>query len=234
MQILILAIPDTSASPSFRVNVWPTVDGVRSDDAQLAPGASTSVSVLASDPEGSPLKYDWAASCHADDPLVTVAVGDLFEDASSSTARFTAPLLTGSCILTSHVTDERGASSQGSLVVSVAEPPVAAAPRVLASAMSPATALPGQTAYFQVQGRGWQGESIAYTWCVWDRQLRTCRGELPAGPVRNAAGDVVGSETSLVVSSCADQPTDEAPVRVLLDDGALQNAFVFSLALACP
>lgn len=111
------------------VNQWPDVTQVSVAQAQLAPGASTVVSVAASDPDGDALSYAWHGDC-----------GGTFLDGSLPVATFVAPPSAGTCRLSVVVSDARGGVNSGSWVdVVVKAPPSAHAPDFAVVAQTPTT-----------------------------------------------------------------------------------------------
>ncbi len=103
------------------LNDWPVLAGFHVAQAQLQPGASTFISIFASDHD--PLSYAWTATCGTVDPAGnTVADGNINS--------FTAPATAGDCTVTVVVTDGNGGKSTASVILHVRNGLLSAVPYI--------------------------------------------------------------------------------------------------------
>ncbi|WP_224364163.1 Kelch repeat-containing protein [Hyalangium versicolor] len=147
-----------NAALNISFNLWPVVSKVSASRNLLAPGQSTSVSTLASDPDGDALSYQWTSSCQG-----------TWTQASSSTASFTPSSIPAgtcnNCRLSVTVQDGRGGQSTGSLSLCVAASSTERfAPRFSHFYQSATSTSPGQTVTFDVTALDPQSSSLTFAW----------------------------------------------------------------------
>jgi hypothetical protein len=137
---LTIAVSTSSSSSSGTVDVtaqlngWPEISAIRAAAAQLAPGASTTVTTTALDPDGDPLSYAW------DDG----GCGGSFSPPNAVSTTWTAPSVARTCTLRVTVRDlgkntakPRGGVNQATLTVSVSSPAPVLAPQFVSAWTAP-------------------------------------------------------------------------------------------------
>lgn len=133
------------------LNNAPDVTRVTAAPSQLAPGATTTLTVTATDPDGDPLAYTWSDG----------GCGGAFGDATDNAIAYTAPPSPSACAITVVVRDldagvsppaPRGGRSAGELTINVRVPIVAYAPEFTWAFQAPADPVaPGARVVFRVE-----------------------------------------------------------------------------------
>lgn len=101
------AVVSIFLGPISGTNHPPVLDGISASANPVKPGGQSTVSVTAHDPDGDLLEYSWTASCGR------------FASSSASTTTWTAPQAEGVCNLSVMVSDGRGGSVIGALLLTV-------------------------------------------------------------------------------------------------------------------
>ncbi|QRK06612.1 cadherin-like domain-containing protein [Archangium violaceum] len=140
-------------------NRAPTITRVTATPTSINEGASTTLSVTASDPDGDSLTYSWTQ--------LPAAPTGTFSDETGETRTWTAPLLASDTTFTLQVTvsDGKGGSSQATVDVAVAN--VATpnrAPSVAESITAPDSVIAGDTAELTIVASDPDGDTLTYTW----------------------------------------------------------------------
>ncbi|WNG37919.1 PKD domain-containing protein [Archangium violaceum] len=154
----------TSSEPiSFTVappNRIPILKEVTATVSSLDEGASTTLTVSASDPDGDPLTYVWTQTPFS--PAGTFGVE------TGATRSWTAPFLSRNATFTLKVTvsDGKGGSAQGTVTVSVANvPELNQAPIVDDTLVLPTTpVLAGDTVSLSIGASDPDGDPLTYSW----------------------------------------------------------------------
>ena len=147
------------AELSLVFNSAPFFGSVTATESRLAVGQTTTVSVLAADPDVDPLSYSWSATCEG-----------TWTDATSSTATFTPTSLPpedcNNCRLTVVVSDGRGGHNTGTIAVCVTDSPPTHRfpPVILRSYRSSDTASPGDVLTYEVVASDPQGSALTFSW----------------------------------------------------------------------
>jgi hypothetical protein len=123
-----------------KVNRAPRILEIVVPSAQLPPRGSTTVTAVASDPDGDALTYEWANDC-----------GGSFVNRTSKTATFQAPAGTATCRLRVEVRDARGGTNEAWVEVAVVAAPSVYAPAFVIAAQTPLTPRDGAPVRFLVR-----------------------------------------------------------------------------------
>jgi hypothetical protein len=140
-------------------NRFPSITALSAAPTLLAVGQATSVSATASDAEGDTLSYAWTASC-----------AGTWSNASSRAAQFTPSALPmgacNNCRLTVSVSDGRGGSTTGSVVLCVSNAPRINHfnPIISNVYQSSETATAGQVLTFEVAASDPEGSALTFAW----------------------------------------------------------------------
>jgi hypothetical protein len=97
----------TSRSFSISLNQPPVISSITAEPQSVPPGGSSTITVVASDPDGDPLSYSWSASG-----------GSI--SGSGAQVTWTAPGVAGTYTVTATVSDGKGGSDSASVSISVA------------------------------------------------------------------------------------------------------------------
>jgi len=145
-----------SAKVTTSFNTWPAVSQVSAAQGQLGLGESTIFDVTAQDADGDVLAYSWTDNCSG-----------AFSSTSAKTPTWTAPAAIpegGTCSLSVTVTDGRGGSGSGTLVVQIGSVAANAPPVLDESFQSAAAVDPGGAATFRVKAHDPEGNAITFAW----------------------------------------------------------------------
>ena len=138
-------------------NTWPVVQWVAAKAGRLLPGQTTQVSVNATDPDKSPLKYQWSDAC-----------GGAFSATALANTAWTAPNISpagGACTLKVTVQDKDGGSTQGELTLHIGPPPALnEAPQVQSTFTSSPAPAAGEQVTLRVTATDREGHAIAVSW----------------------------------------------------------------------
>lgn len=151
VQVKVASTGQASVTTSF--NTWPIVNQVSANPGQLQAGQTTVMDVVANDPDGDPITYAWSDDC-----------GGSFSSTTAQSPTWTAPAGGGSCILTVTVSDGRGGSSSGSLVVGVDLPTVDMPPAIDGDFQSVDTVGPGDQVALSVLASDPEGAALSFSW----------------------------------------------------------------------
>ncbi len=190
------------------LNHAPAIQSLGAEEGRVAAGASTKVSVVATDADGDPLTYKWSSG----DPLCN----GTFASDNAATVTWTAPAakpFSGSCTLFVVVSDNNGAKQNGFLTINVDEPtnPGTTTQQVSFKPMtqSEIQAATGQQVTFKVVMENPASESLRYVW------------RASGGALGTAVDSNTQSEVSWTMPSTGDAMTID--VDVVLNDGTLLN-----------
>ena len=151
-----------AASLVITVNTWPEIAQARATPSRVAAGEPTALVLEASDSDGDALSYQWSdggGEC-----------AGAFDDATLATPTWTAPAAAPTdpaCRLTAVVSDGRGGSNTGSVVVFVAPPEdVDFAPEITGTFSSRAVAAPGEIVRFEALAVDPEGLALTFSWAA--------------------------------------------------------------------
>lgn len=106
---LVLEYTPQGIAAILSLNSWPDILSIASPEAQVAAGGDVPLVATAGDDDGDPLAYEWASAC-----------GGAFTGGDTAAPTFHAPSdapADGACQLTLTVSDGRGGTTSGDLVV---------------------------------------------------------------------------------------------------------------------
>jgi hypothetical protein len=186
-----LQVTTGNADVGVSLNQRPVLTSLTASPSRVDVGQTTTVSALASDPDGDALSFQWSAT----------GCSGRIEDSTSLSARFTPDALPsgdacGSCRLSFLATDRHGAQAHGSLGLCVGpSPTVSRAPHVVETHAS-ATTVGSGGQHVQLSVRAWdpQGSALSFSW-------EPLIGQLQGTPTHT----VTTSEAVWVVPSCIPQ-----------------------------
>lgn len=149
------------------VNTWPCIDAITADNAQILPGGGATVSALAHDPDSDAIAYAWADAC-VDLAGAAVPSSGVFGAPAAARTSYAPPAGAAACTLSLTVSDGRGGTNVGTLVVNVRAAPTTYSPEFVTAMMSPSTPAPGDSISFFVDAAEWNGSAYvaapSYTW----------------------------------------------------------------------
>ncbi|MCY1041932.1 kelch-like protein [Corallococcus sp. bb12-1] len=189
LAVNVTADGEGDATLSISFNSSPVVTALSASPTSLAVGQTTSVSTLASDPDGDGLSYAWSASC-----------AGTWAQASSSSAFFTPSVLPAgtcnNCQLTVTVSDGRGGQNTGTVALCVSNTPPAQHfnPVIIRSYRSSDTASPGQELTYEVVASDPEGSALTFSW------------EANTGSLGAPASDASHSRITWTAPSCVSAP----------------------------
>jgi len=129
-------------------NQAPTITSLSANPASVAPGGTSTITCIASDPNGDTLNYDWSAS-------------DGTISGMGSVVTWVAPSWEGTFIISVTVDDGRGEadSADFNVVASVNNPPV-----IASLTPSPAAVTPGGSSTITCAASDPDGDTLTYAW----------------------------------------------------------------------
>ncbi len=208
------------AELSISFNSSPRVVSLSAAPTQLAVGQPTSVSVMASDPDGDSLSYSWSASCAGS-----------WTHATSSAAQFTPSLLPAgacnNCRLTVSVSDGHGGLNTGTVALCVSNntpPSNHLEPVIIRSYRSSDTATPGQVLTYEVVASDPQGALLFFSW------------EANTGSLSRPDPEDFRSRVTWTAPSCAN-PSDPPSITVTVINTfnlMVTRSFAVTGLPACP
>ena len=145
-----------SAEVSTTFNNWPVVTQVVATPGQLQPGDSSSLTVTATDVDGDALAYAWSDSC-----------GGSFSSTLAEAPTWTAPATMpsgGTCTLTVVVSDGRGGSTSGSLLIGINLPDANLPPVIDQDYQSADSVSGGEAVSLWVSAHDPEGAALAFSW----------------------------------------------------------------------
>jgi hypothetical protein len=103
-----VAVPTGEADIGIEFNTWPVISELVPTPTRVDVGESTSLSLVATDPDGDPLTFVWTANCAGS-----------FDDAATEDPSFTIAQDNGGadCALSVSVSDGRGGTTKGTIAV---------------------------------------------------------------------------------------------------------------------
>jgi len=149
-------VPDQgNASVGIAVNASPQVDAMLSSTGHVASHSPVELQVTAHDPDRDPLRFAWTSTCpgtfdRADLDQVTFVTGILATGAD--------------CAFEVDVSDGRGGSAKGTLVLSAAVPVINIAPAMGVVWQSSDAADVAETVRLHASASDPEGQALAWTW----------------------------------------------------------------------
>lgn len=214
------------------VNTWPIVDGMGADNAQLTPGASTSVYAFTRDPDGDALSYQWTDECVVGAGTATgsiaAASGVVDPALGGAMTAYTPAVGATSCRLTFAVSDGRGGTNTGTFFINIRSAPNAYAPEFVAAQMAPSAPLAGGNVSFYAAATQWNGSTYAsvtsYSW------VSSAAGGAFALP---ASGSSV-TYTAPACTALAVGANNIVVTAIAHGAGGLDATFDFPFTITCP
>ncbi|MCC6746794.1 MAG: hypothetical protein IT371_03990 [Deltaproteobacteria bacterium] len=200
-----------AAQVNTEFNNWPTVNALSANPGRVAPGQVTAVTLAASDADGDALAFAWSDG----------GCGGSFSSISVASPSYTAPAsapASGRCSLQVTVTDGRGGSTTGTLVVPVAVDPTAnVAPIVDTSFASNLSPNGSEQVTFRVVAHDPEGGAVTIAWSATGGTLGTPTGS--------------GGSSELVWTAPSCFPATPAPsvTATITDLGGAVTTQVFAL-----
>jgi Calcineurin-like phosphoesterase len=198
------------ADVNVKLNNWPVITDVSAVPGWITPGASTALSVTASDSDGDALTYQWTSTC----------ASGVFTSVTSATPGFTLPISSTdkTCEFDVAVSDGRGGSTTGTTVLPVGAPVSIVAPAIVDAAQSAAVVDPSATVLFYVEAMDPQASSMHFQWSA-----------LPG----SLSGESDSATTSQVTLTAPNTPSTSVVVSVVVtDDLGASKKYDFSLHTA--
>ena len=198
------------ADVNVRFNNWPVVTDISATPGWITRSAPTALSVTASDSDGDALSYLWTSTC---------ASGS-FTSATSATTAFTLPAdaTDTSCAFDVAVSDGRGGSTNGTVVLPVGAPVSIVAPAIVDAAQSAAVVDPSATISFYVEAMDPQASTMTFVWSA------------SAGSL---SGQLDSATTSQVSLTAPDTASTDVVVSVVVTDAVgASKKYDFSLRTA--
>jgi len=126
----------------------PVISSLLAQPTSVTAGGQSTVSVVASDPDGDPLTYAWTTTC-----------GSLSASAGGGSKVFTAPSASGNCRVSVTVTDTTGSSATKNVDIAVNAVPTAITTYTSESLFNSAAG-PNQTASFNIFPTGFLPQTV--------------------------------------------------------------------------
>jgi hypothetical protein len=142
------------AAVAVELNQWPVVNQMAATPAWIIPGQPTALVATASDGDGDALTYAWTSSC-----------AGTFSDATAVPSfTLSGQPSTSSCTVTVTVSDARGGTTTGEVVLPESAPTLNQAPVLVATTASAPSAHPGQSVTLQASATDPEGGVLMFTW----------------------------------------------------------------------
>jgi len=189
------AVPDEgNAQVEIVVNAPPRVDAMTSSTGNVASDSPLTLQVTASDPDHDPLSFAWTSTCpgtfdRADLDRVTFITGTLAAGAD--------------CTFQVLVSDGRGGTAKGELILSSAVPVINIAPAMGIVYQSTDAANVAQVVLLHATATDPEGEAITWTWTTSDGTLSNQVDQAGASDVDWQAPATPG-ETCTITATATD------------------------------
>ena len=200
-------------------NSAPIVTAMSASPTQVAVERMTSVSVVASDPDGDSLSYSWRATCAGS-----------WANATSNSTEFTPLELPAgecnNCRLTVSVTDGRGGQTTGTVALCVSNtPPINHFPPVvIRSYRSSDTASAGQVLTYEVVASDPEGSALTFSW------------QASTGSLGAASNTASSSRVLWTAPGCVEADSTPTVTATVTNAFGLSDSVSFSVAVSevCP
>jgi hypothetical protein len=199
--------------PDPSTNHAPTLSQVTATPASLDEGASTTLAVTATDPDGDTLTYTWTQT--------PAAPAGTFGQETGASRTWTAPAVPANTTFTLHVTvsDGKEGTAEGTVDVAVTNvPTVNRAPTVDATITAPTSAIAGDTVNLSIGATDPDGDTLTYSWTVSPAGAGTLTNQT-AATAQWRSGDLATATTytfQVTVSDGHDPVTRSKDVQVTL------------------
>jgi hypothetical protein len=152
-----------SAEVKASLNDTPTVSDVQATPGYLSPGGSTTLTVAASDPQGDLLSYAWSSTCP----------GAFSDSSAAPNFKLDATATSASCGISVVVSDNHGASSEGTVIVPVGSPAFDVGPAIDTTEQSAPSADLGESVTLSASATDPEGNPLTFAWSATGGSLGT-------------------------------------------------------------
>jgi 5'-nucleotidase len=197
------------AAVTVQFNQWPIVNQVTATPAWVALGQPTALVATATDGDGDTLAYAWTSSCAGTFSNTTTSPSFLLSGQPGASA----------CTLTVTVSDGRGGSTIGEVILPVGVPTVNQAPIIVSTLQGATIVDPGSAVTLMVEAVDPEGTALTFVW---------------SSPVGSLAGQTDTASTSHVVWTAPATAKGDWNISVTVSDGASSTSYVFSPTPSTP
>ena len=149
-------VGQSDADVEVTFNDWPMVANLLADPGRITAGSPVALVAAASDADGDALSYEWTSTCASGTFSSTTALATSFTLPAGATD--------ASCDLIVAVSDGRGGSTNGSLVLPVDKPQVIEAPAITGTVQSVREVNVGGSVNLSIDASDPQGSALTIQW----------------------------------------------------------------------
>jgi hypothetical protein len=177
-------------------NASPSIDAMLSSSGRLTSNASVALQVKATDPDHDPLSFAWTCTCPGD-----------FERTDLDHVTFCAGKLEAfaDCMFQVLVTDGRGGSMTGKMILTTAVPVINVAPAMGIAYQTTDLAAPGEVVLLHASAIDPEGQPISWTWMASNGTLSDQKDQAETSDIRWVAPALPG--TKFTITATATDPS---------------------------